>query len=366
MRRAARLLRAFPLILLSPLLVLAAALAMAFTDALWALLPRRPLRREKRPSNLAATVVIPTWNARDLVEKYLPSVIEGLKDNPDNEIILVDNASTDGTADWVRQAFPAVKVLAMTSNLGFGGASNAGFREARNEIVVLLNNDMRVEPGFLQPLLEGFTDEKVFSVSCQIFFADPAKRREETGLSQGSWRNGMLRVRHRADDGVTTLYPCFYGGGGSTAYDRSKFLELGGFDPLLSPFYLEDTDLGYLAWKRGWKVLYQPRSVVYHEHRGTIGKRFSEQEIRSVLAKNFILWSWKNIHEWGRLASHFFFAWSGSLLSVIFGDSPERSTLDGIWRAFRQLPQAIRSRWTARSLSVIDDTEAFRRPLGGY
>src|ERR1044072_2954291 len=81
--------------------------------------------------------------------------------------------------------------------------------------------------------------------------------------------DGALRVRHRADDGVTDLYPCFYGGGGSCAFDRRKFLELGGFDHLLAPFYLQDTDLGYMAWKRGWTVLYTPRRVVYTTTRRT-------------------------------------------------------------------------------------------------
>jgi GT2 family glycosyltransferase len=361
-----RFVRALPLVLISPFLMAVAAAALLIADLAWWLRPRGSLPRETKPSTRAATVVIPTWNARDLVEKYLPSVVEALGGNPDNEIILVDNASTDSTADFVRERYPRVKILGMPRNLGFGGAANAGLRAARNDVVVLLNNDMRVEPGFLEPLLQGFTDEKVFSVSCQIFFTDPNRRREETGLSQGWWQDGALRVRHRVDEGVRSLYPCFYGGGGSTAFDRKKFLELGGFDPLLRPFYLEDTDLGYLAWKRGWKVLYEPRSIVYHEHRGTIGKRFGDEEIRRVLEKNFILWSWKNIHEWPRVVSHFFFTYSGALISVLAGDSPERATFHGIWRALRQLPEALRSRWRARSLATINDTEAFLRPLGGY
>ena len=113
---------------------------------------------------------------------------------------------------------------------------------------------------------------------------------------------GKRRPASAAPDrpGGHSAFPCFYGGGGSCAFDRRKFLELGGFDELFRPFYLEDTDLGYQAWKRGWKVMYQPASVVYHEHRGTIGKKFSAAQIDAVLKKNFILFCWKNIHEWRR------------------------------------------------------------------
>ena len=121
-----------------------------------------------------------------------------------------------------------------------------------------------------------------------------------------------------------------------------------------------------MAWKRGWKVLYQPRSVVYHEHRGTIGKRFRDEQIQAVLKKNFLLFAWKNIHEWKRLSSHFFFAWAGAVLSVVFGDVAGRPNPRALWGAFRQLRGAMRSRWRARDLARISDTEAFRRPLGGY
>src|SRR6185437_3921464 len=240
------------------------------------------------------------------------------------------------------------------------------FEAASNDVVVLLNSDMRVAPDFLEPLLEGFGDPEVFAVSCQIFFSDPNKLREETGLTQGWWEDGGLRVGHRIDPEVTDLFPCFYGGGGSCAFDRAKFLDLGGFDRLLEPFYLEDTDLGYMAWKRGWKVYYQPRSIVYHEHRGTIGKRFREEQIQAALKKNFLLFCWKNIHEWRRLAAHFAFAWSGAVIAVAFGDVPLRPNLLAWWKAFVQLPEAVRSRHKARMLSAITDTEAFLRPKGGF
>lgn len=366
MSSLARLLRAILLLLLSPLVWLAAVLSLALTDLAWLLLGRKNQPRAEACRKNAASVVIPNWNGRGLLEQYLPSVVAALAGSPDNEIIVVDNGSTDGSAVFVRQAFPDVRLLAFDRNLGFGGGSNAGFRAANNDIVVLLNSDMRVAPDFLAPLLDGFGDESVFAVSCQIFFRDPGRLREETGLTEGWWQDGGLKVRHRLDPAITGLFPCFYGGGGSCAFDRRKFLELGGFDELLAPFYLEDTDLGYRAWKRGWKVLYQPRSIVYHEHRGTIGKRFSEAQIQAVLKKNHLLFCWKNIHEWRRLAAHFFFSYGGALLSLASGDVPGRANLDGWWRAYCQLPGALASRWRARSLAVVDDTEAFRRPLGGY
>ena len=140
----------------------------------------------------AATVVIPNWNGRDLLEKFLPSVAEALAGNEDNEIIVVDNASTDGSSEYVRKFFPQARVLAQTRNLGFGGGSNAGFRAARNPIVILLNNDMRVEADFLAPLLEPFSDPLVFSVSCQIFFSGP---RPETRRN-GSKRSVVGRRPH--------------------------------------------------------------------------------------------------------------------------------------------------------------------------
>jgi len=361
-----RFLRALPLLLLAPVFLLITAIALAATDVAWLAGGRRSKPSNSRPDTRAGSLVIPNWNGKDLLERFLPSWIGAIAGHPGSEIVIVDNGSTDGSAEWIRSNYPEVRLLALPENLGFGGGSNAGFRAAANDIVVLLNSDMRVEPDFLEPLLAGFTDEAVFAVSCQIFLSDKTKRREETGLTEGWWRDGGLHVGHREDPAVNCLFPCFYGGGGSCAFDRRKFLELGGFDELLAPFYLEDTDLGFMAWKRGWKVLYQPASVVHHEHRGTIGKRFSPEYIQAVLHKNFQLFCWKNIHGWNRLAPHFLFSLAGAVVTGWTGNAPDRASAAGILRAFRQLPRAIRSRWGTRSLATVDDDEAFRRSQPAY
>ena len=361
-----RILKGLPLALISPLVLAIAALFLLLCDLICWIRPRKPLPPSTRPDTRSASIVIPTWNGRELLAKYLPSVIAAAAQCPGSEVIVVDNGSSDGSTQFVLANYPQARVVALEKNLGFGGGSNVGFQHARRDIVVLLNSDMRVDRDFLRPLLEGFTDENTFAVSCQIFFSDPDKPREETGLTEGWWHQGSLRVRHRIDPELREPYPCFYGGGGSCAFDRRKFQELGGFDAMLAPFYLEDTDLGFLAWKRGWKVMYQPASVVFHEHRATIGRRFTGAYIQSILKKNFALFAWKNIHAWRSLAAHFFFAWAGSMVSWLAGDSPERSKFSGLARAFLQLPRALASRARARSLAVINDDEAFRRPLGGH
>ena len=210
-----RFVKALPWYLLVLPAIALTACAIALADLAWLIAGRRRTPSDSTPCTRAASLVIPNWNGKDLLERFVPSWLEAIKNHPGSEVIVVDNGSTDGSAEWLRSQHPEVILVALEKNLGFGGGSNAGFRAAKNDIVVLLNSDMRVEAGFLAPLLEGFTDGKVFAVSCQIFLSDRTKRREETGLTGGWWRNGALRVTHREDEKVNELFPCFYGGGGS-------------------------------------------------------------------------------------------------------------------------------------------------------
>ena len=174
---ALRFLRTLPLLIVLPLALLIAAVALAVTDLLWLIAGSRRRVRDMKPDTQTASLVIPNWNGRDLLERFLPSWIAAIANHPGSEIIVVDNGSDDGSAEWIAANYPQVRVLALKENLGFGGGSNAGFQAAQNDIVVLLNSDMRVEPDFLAPLLEGFADAAVFAVSCQIFLGDPTKRR---------------------------------------------------------------------------------------------------------------------------------------------------------------------------------------------
>ena len=116
-----RVLRNLPLLILSPVLLGLPMAAIAAADILRRLGRRKTLPPSTRPSTDAASIVIPNWNGRDLLEKYIPSIVEATKGNSNNEIIVVDNASSDGSAEYLKTAFPAVRVLELDRNYGFGG-----------------------------------------------------------------------------------------------------------------------------------------------------------------------------------------------------------------------------------------------------
>src|SRR6476646_10374863 len=144
-----------------------------------------------------------------------------------------------------------------------------------------------------------------FGVSCQIDFIDKNKPRWETGKVHATWSYGTLHLFHLDRWRDDRLYPIFFAGGGASAYDRAKFLALGGFDEaVFAPVYIEDVDLGYRAWKRGWPSLMQPRSVVHHKHRSTTRRLWSESTIHAFFVKNLAALVQKNVTDRRLLAVH--------------------------------------------------------------
>ncbi len=312
--------------------------------ALWARLRRASTDSPAR-DNTHASIVIINWNGRDLLAQGLPSVLAAAAQaGGEHEIIVVDNGSSDGSAEFVCAAFPTVRLVTLDHNLGFSAGNNAGVRAAHNDIVVLVNNDMVVESGFLSPLLRPFADQRVFAVSAQIFMEDPNRQRVESGLTCGEMCTGQLRAWH-GDIGAaeTAERPCLWAGGGSAAFDRRRSLDLGGFRPLYAPFYVEDVDLSYRAWARGWTVLLAPQSVVYHRHRSST-TRLGNDYVEQALAKNQRLFVWHSILDVAWTLQSIVRLPGDLATAVCAGDRNERAAI--AW-AMRQLPATLAYRWAA-------------------
>lgn len=324
-----------------------------------------PARRHRPGPGDAVSVVIPTWNGRSLLEMSLPPLIAALRvhGHADDEIVVVDNGSEDDTLAFLErlgQEAPELRWISLPTNEGFAGATNRGARDANNPVVIMLNNDMVVEPDFVQPLLDAFAAEPdAFGVSCQIDFIDPSKPRWETGKVHAELRRGIVRLFHLDRFDEDLIYPVFFAGGGASAYDRERFLELGGFDDdVFSPVYIEDVDLGYRAWKRGWPSVLAPRSMVHHKHRGTTRRLWTEGRIHSFFVKNLAALLWKNVDSWRLLRRHL----AGLVLlpAKVFREAGGRAALATFTGLARQIPVTMRGRLReARIRRVLSDEEIF-------
>src|SRR5256712_8570596 len=293
--------------------------------------------------NVVATIVILNFDGKHLLAECLPAVIEAVKyAGGKHEILVVDNGSADGSAQFVQENFPEVRILSLDQNYGFTGGNNRAANSIDTDIIVFLNNDMVVDRGFLQPLLCPFSDPSVFAVTSQVFFADKTRRREETGKTRTRFDNGFFYFWHDEmqpeDENVETI-PVLWAGGGSCAIDRKKILTLGGFDSLYHPFYFEDTDVSYQAWKRGWKCLLAPASRVVHKHRATTKAKFSDSFVEATVRRNQYLFTWKNLNDAAMILQHLANL-PRTHARAIFHYDPLLE-MQAFVRAVRRLPEAL-------------------------
>lgn len=229
------------------------------------------------------SVVIPNFTQYPLVTN-LPAVIKACAGA---EIIVVDDASPDNAAVRIKQKFPGIKIIANKVNERFAAACNRGFRAASGEVVVLLNSDVIPRPGFLAPLLKHFADSQVFAVSSlEIDMAG-----KFSGRNRCWFKRGFL-VHSAAP--ITAGENC-WATGGSSAFDRKKYLDIGGMDAMFKPAYWEDIDLSWRARLKGWRILFEPKSRVDHNHETTNINVFGQRRIELIAWRNQILFVWKNI-----------------------------------------------------------------------
>jgi GT2 family glycosyltransferase len=289
-------------------------------------------------STHTAGILILNWNGCELLRKHLPSVVHAAEFSG-LPVVVADNGSTDGSLGFLRGRFPDVATIELRHNLGYGRGYNAAIARVNWDLVILLNNDMSVEEDFAAQLLKPFeSDESLFATSAQVFLEDPSARREETGRTSARIRHGELELAHLPLESEDTLVPVFWLGGGSAAVSRTKFQELGGFEELYSPFYVEDVDLSFRAWQRGWPILLVPRSRVTHTHRGSTS-RLDSGYVNMILDRNRLLFVWLNARSWRLLAQHV--AWLP--FHAACGSRGRSSNIRGLLAAMRCLP-AVRAR----------------------
>jgi GT2 family glycosyltransferase/glycosyltransferase involved in cell wall biosynthesis len=255
--------------------------AAAWIRPRWNSSARRP---EARVTGIS--VVIPSRTGRELLAAQLPGI---LADHVADEIIVVDNGSTDDTVSWLAENYPDIQVEFSAAPLSFARAVNRGLARARYKYVCLLNNDMLLKPAFFSALRRAFDNFfDLFCASAQIHFP-PNVRREETGKTVFSSKPGR-EFPVRCDEplpGEDFSY-VLYGSGGCSLYDAAKLAALGGVDEAYEPAYVEDLDLGYRAWQRGWPSVYVAQAMVEHRHRATTSRYFTQEQLDVILERNYL------------------------------------------------------------------------------
>ncbi len=293
------------------------------------------------------SIIIPNYNGQDLLKKNLPKVLIAVGDA---EIIVVDDASVDASSEVLNSFKEKIKIIRNEKNLGFSSTVNRGVKAAKGDIVILLNTDVIPERGFLAPLLSRFSDPNVFAVGCMDKSMEEGKI-VLRGRGVGIWKRGFLMHSRGEVDRENTLWVS----GGSGAFRKSIWDKLGGFDELYSPFYWEDIDLSYRALKSGYKILFEPRSVVVHEHeKGAIKSTYSNFKVKTIAYRNQFIFVWKNATDLDLQLLHLFWL-PYYLIKACIG--MDLAFFKGFFNAFIRLPQIVKFSLKNQKFFVLKDSQ---------
>jgi len=315
------------------------------------------------------SVVIPSWNGRMLLEEMFPALLAAThefhqKTGGPWEVIVVDDGSVDDTIPWIEK-YPEknIKLITRSRNSGFALACNLGFSACRYQIVILLNNDVLVDKNFILPIISHFEDETVFGVTFKALGRDQSTFCN--GGKIGEFRMGFWEAFRNYDVPSNPVNPAedpgpFYSFavcGGFCAFDREKLQEASGFESLMSPFYWEDVELSYRAWKRGWVIHYEPKSVVYHDASTTILGAFNRFCIDRINTRNRFIFMWKNVHDPGMLIKHL-----GAIILLVLQSliTFRAAFLAGLWDSLCLLPTLISKRKAERHAAKVKDADLRR------
>ncbi|MCI9501056.1 MAG: glycosyltransferase family 2 protein [Hungatella sp.] len=250
----------------------------------------------KENTDRKVTVIIPNYNGLSFMEPCMAALDKQRCQNFD--ILVVDNGSTDGSGQWLREH--KIPTIFLETNTGFSGAVNVGIRAVRTPYVLLLNNDTEPEPDFVGELLRSISrSKKIFAVSskmAQLFHRDLMDSAGDMYSVLGwAYQRGV----GQSSRGFNRPREVFSACGGAAIYRREVFDIIGYFDEKHFA-YLEDIDICYRAKIFGYHNLYCPTAVVYHVGSGTSGSKYNSFKVR-LAARNGIYLNYKNM-PWPQLA----------------------------------------------------------------
>ncbi|MEX0780635.1 MAG: glycosyltransferase family 2 protein [Balneolales bacterium] len=221
------------------------------------------------------SIVIVTWNALHHLKRFLPSVYEN---SSEAEIIIADNASGDGSAEWVNEHYPDIKIITCDKNYGYCGGNNRGAAYASGEVILFLNNDVEVTPEWLDPIKTMFNEDKrLAAVQPKIRSLANKEYFEHAGAAGGfmdryayPFCQGRIFDHVEKDEGqYDEEKEIFWASGAALAIRNKVFVENGGFDEDFE-FHMEEIDLCWRLWNRGYKVKLCPGSTVFHLGGGSL------------------------------------------------------------------------------------------------
>lgn len=241
-------------------------------------------------SSPLASIVIPNWNGAH----HLPVCLDALRDQTyaHFEVILVDNGSTDGSQRLVAEQYPEVRLLALDRNLGLTGGNNAGFRTARGQVLISLNNDTEVDAQFVEALVSALEARpEAGMAAAKMLLFDERHRIHSAGDGYGVDGIPFSRGVWQQDQGQYDEPGWIFGGcGGAVAYRRAMLDDVGLFDESFF-MYCEDVDLNWRSQLAGWRCWYTPDAVVYHKLSATgggpIASYYTGRNTLWVLAKDY-------------------------------------------------------------------------------
>ncbi len=307
------------------------------------------------------SIIIPNYNGEKVLSNNLPHVLTAAKAYKKGhvEIIIPNDPSTDKSKDIIAKFINSLKgsgIVGKTSDntrkdeSGFSKNVNRGVSLATGEVLILLNNDCRPYTNFLEPLLAHFEDEKVFAVGCMDESIEGGKT-VLRGRGVGYWHRGF--VFHKA--GSLEQSNTFWVSGGSSAIRRRLWDKLGGLDVLFNPFYWEDIDLSYRALKSGYKLIFEKKSIVVHEHEtGVIKTKFKPKFVSKIVYRNQFFFVWKNITDRRLLASHVFWMPYHMITAL---KRKDWFFIQGFFLALIQIGRVQDSRYRAKKTFIRKDRE---------